>query len=146
MASPTWTLLTLLQAQLATIRVVNGFRTDIGLTARLELHQFDASAGPSLAIAMQSETIRDLTTTVRQRTIQLIAECLVPLVSDQEQELAHDALEDLLQVFPATQQYAVAAGITAAVTLLEGRVVAAPEGMSVIAAQVDLTALMREQR
>lgn len=144
MANRTLLLLTAIATDLATIRVVNGYRTNIGLDVDQEDVQTRESQLPRVTVLVDEMRVEDIATKVRHRTYRISIEAHLSAALDVGKTLAHDALEDLLDRFPSLRQYALEAGAQADVSFSAGRVLPAAPGVAATVAQVVLDALLKE--
>lgn len=144
MANRTALLLAALAADLATITTANGYRTDLGTGVSTEDIAQPESSAPRVTLRVDEMQVQDVATKVRLRTYRISVEAHLPADFGDGSANAHDALEDLLDRFPALRQYALEAGAQADVTFSAGRVLSEAAGVAVSVAQVVLDALLKE--
>lgn len=131
---------------MAVIRVASGYFTDLGLSVSLEFAQASASSAPRVVLGAERITVRDRATGTRETAFTAIVEVTVPASLTDAQQRAHEALADVLRVFPAsTREIALPASPDVAqITGETGDVLPRPDGMNSITAQARLSVLIRE--
>lgn len=144
-ASPLWLLIQALKAVVEDITTANGARTDIGTTVDAEPAQEDAESAPRTVIVVQSYAVSSIANKLRGRDVALVIEVAVPATIENAKETAANALDDLVDAFPAIRKYTLADGITADVQAADGRLLDRPDGIDAVLAQVALKATMRER-
>jgi hypothetical protein len=143
-ANRTALLLAALATDLATIRTTNGYRTNLGAAVGTADVQQPQASAPRVTLRVDEMLVQDIATSIRQRTYRISIEAHLPASFGDGTENAHDALEDLLDRFPALRQYALEAGAQADVRFAAGRVLPDAAGIAVSVAQVVLDALLKE--
>lgn len=146
MPSPiTWQALQAIESELSVIRIANGFATDLGASVVLEHEQSMDDDVPRLALGMDSLSVRDLTSNMREHAFIVIVECLVPASRIDAQQRIHEAIDDVLRVFPSSARSLTLSpsGQLASINADTAQVLPRPEGTGMGVAQVRLTARIR---
>lgn len=151
--SPVWVLLQQVALQLQAIAVSGGYRTDLGQTTTIELTQLhvddpEADPPPRIVVAVDGAiTFERPSTQTRIRRFRVACEATFWGDETNSQQQAHAALEDMVDALPSRAEYIQVTGeITSDVAVINGEVLARPEGLPVTAAVVLLDVTMREQR
>jgi len=143
--SLTWSLILALQAQLATIRVTNGYLTDLGAHIWITDGQRGSDdalglmiysepiAGPGLDRERPGKPVRDFT---------ILLECIIGTDLDDAQQQIHSVIEDIeMCVANFAKQPAVLGALQCtAMHVADIAILDRPEGAAVIAAQARVVA------
>lgn len=142
----TWQALQAIQSALAVVRIASGYFTDLGASVGLEFNQGIASDVPRVVVGMERMTVSDRATGTREIAFTAIIEVIVPASHADAQQRAHEALADVLRVFPAsTKDLSLPDSANIAQVIGErGDVLPRVDGMSSIVAQARVSVLIRE--
>lgn len=149
MLSPvTWQAVEAIAAELAFIRTANTFRTDIGANVQTEPLQEPIEEAPVVMVGLDNLDRRDVDTQFRVSEFTVICECAIPTKFSAARRTAHDAIADLLVVFPSSSRRLTLSGglqcdVTAG-TRPTARILDRPEGIDAVIAQVQLLVTVRE--
>lgn len=139
-------LLSAVQTRLATIRIANGYRTDIGASITLERITALAKDGvPRIGLGIEQLRVDRRFSDQRTRDYQVSVEAMLPADMSNAEAIALDALEDIVDLFPDVTRLTLPDDVVADVQLDIGRVLVRPQGLPVTAAQVTLTASVQER-
>ncbi len=148
MANPsrTWALILALQAQLASITVVNGYLTDIGNNIWTTDGQRTDDAALGLMVYSESITGGGIDRErpgkpVREFTILL--ECAIGTDLDDAQQQIHNVIEDVetcMEAYAKEQPMQPAANQVKPMAVVDAAILDRPEGMAVIACQIRVAA------
>jgi hypothetical protein len=141
-------LLEALQAQLQTIAVDNGFRTDLGEDIRLEAYSLEELAGEiSLrAYVYATELTRDAANSsnrIKKDRVGVVIEAIVPTSASDGQRVAHRTLADLRRALDQDERQWLGEGlgrIEVATQSIELR----PAGLRLIVVQLGLSVMLTE--
>lgn len=139
----TWQLLEAIQTRLQLI-VTPTYRTNVGASVALELGQIADTSTPTVGVNLVAAVRRELSTQQRRRDCEVLVECVVPGTSEDAQRQAHNAMEDVLEVFPALYRLTLSGGATADVSWAEGNIVRKVDGADAVVAQVTLRCTVNE--
>lgn len=147
MPSPiTWQAMQAIAAELTVIRIATGYFTDLGASTGLEPAQAEADDAPRVVLGMDRLTVRELASGLREAAFTAIVECLVPASHLDAQQRAHEALADVMRVFPVSPRDLVLTPSTtvAQVAADTGQVLPRPDGVGLVVAQARLNVTIRE--
>lgn len=139
-------LLSAVQTRLATIRIANGYRTDIGASITLERITALAKDGvPRIGLGIEQLRVDRRFSDQRTRDYQVSVEAMLPADMSNAEAVALDAIEDVLDLFPDATRLALTGGLVADVQVDSARVLVRPQGLPVTAAQILITASLQER-
>ena len=146
-ATPSWDLLQAVATRMAIIRTANGYRTELGADVRTEALPYDNVTALILSLYVTSMPLLDEGSTPRQQngSVEFAFEAFCPGARAASQELAHQAIADILDAFPRSQR-ATPIGVGNSGLVITGRsILTRPNGAALIVAQVTARAGLVER-
>jgi len=144
-APKTWDTILALQAALADIRVVNGYRTDAGLRVLLDVFQLgESDTYPTLRL-VEDELDESQGNAGAVDAITLTVEGYIEAAQDGAQRKAHDLRDDVLAAFRKIRKPRALPPPLVGLEVLSRRVLQRPEGFPYVVCQVVVRARLVNQ-
>lgn len=132
----TWLLVQAIRTALTVITVANNYRTNIGTSVSAEGEQAEDTSAPFAAVALERFATYVEVLNRRSRECIVLVEVVVPATAPTAQQVAHDAIEDVVDVYKIETKATLAAGVEATITLAEARILERPDGLEAIVGQI----------